>query len=115
MSTRPRTTAELIAGLEAEAEAGNFDVVCLAVGFEETAILIYSNQPDRLAALNSAIERGGEPIGFIAVQKQGSVGWSIGSKLLAEYKGEQWAREFIERLADSCGRTLSGRISQLKN
>jgi hypothetical protein len=70
MSTRIRTTAELVA--ELEAEGPKFDAVFLAIGFDESATLIFANEPNKLAKLNRAVELGGEPAGLIAIQKEGN-------------------------------------------
>ena len=57
-----RTTAEVIAELETEAE--RFTHVALAVGFENTTLFIMSGEDRKISKLNQMIEQGGEPIGL---------------------------------------------------
>ena len=99
-----RTATDLIAELEAEVE--KFDAVGIAVGFEEGATFIFADDVARLMKLNTALAQGGQAIGLIGVNHEGgklAVSW----RLFREYKGEEWAREFLADLSDSCGQKLS--------
>src|SRR5437773_10248462 len=64
-----RSTKELVE--ELESEATRHYSCMIAVGFEDTNIIISSNQPDRLTLLNDAVQQGGIPIGLIVANKDG--------------------------------------------
>jgi hypothetical protein len=64
-----RCAFDLIAELD---KAGpKHRVVALAVAFENSSVLIYADDPDRLRFLNEAIEAGGYPAGLIAIDYDG--------------------------------------------
>jgi hypothetical protein len=62
-----RSTAELIAELEQEAQQHWY--VTMVVGFENSTIFVQTKDENRLAMLNTAILAGGIPVGLIAVDK----------------------------------------------
>jgi hypothetical protein len=98
-----RTTADLIAELEGESE--NFDAVGIAVGFEQNAMFIFADDTDRIEKLNAALGQGGQAIGLIGIRQLGKR-FAVLSRVFREYKGEQWAKEFLDELSDSCGQKL---------
>jgi hypothetical protein len=63
-----RSTADLIEELDAESSR-HFSCV-LAVGFENSSIMITAKQEDRLQLLNDSIKQGGIPVGMITADKE---------------------------------------------
>ena len=113
----PRTAAGLIAELEGESQ--NFDAVGIAVAFEENTRFIFADDANRFEKLGAALAQGGQAVGLIGVKQQGEI-VSVSSRPFREYKGEQWVREYLANLSDSCGQKLSKGlgtkpISQLLN
>src|ERR1700751_3334697 len=104
-----RTAVELIADLESESP--NFDAVGIAVGFEEHATFIFANDESRLEKLNAALSQGGKAIGLLGVRKMGEM-FTVGTRVFREYSGEQWAREFLDELSDSCGQKLKSGLGK---
>ena len=98
-----RRAVELIA--ELESESANFDEVGIAVGFEEHATFIFADDENRLEKLNAALSQGGKAIGLVGVKEVGEI-LTVGTRLFREYSGEQWAREFLDALSESCGQKL---------
>lgn len=92
--------------MELESESPNFDAVCIAVAFEENAEVIFADDANGLEKLNTALARAGKAVGLIGIRKEGQV-LTLSSRPFREYKGEHWAREFLENLSEFCGQRLS--------
>jgi|GEM_PF-2425830 len=109
-----RTAADLIAELNAEAQ--NFQLVALCVGFANSTTFVFSNDPQRLGKLHDAMLAGGEPIGLVALNQTEDKSptqkgtftqvneFRLFTRPLEEYAGDDWAVSYLE--------DLSGRIRQ---
>lgn len=93
-----RTTVDLIC--ELHKEAPKFDMLVLAVAGEGSTTLISPNDPEGLSKLNDAIGRGGQPIGMLGASSSDGV-IAISRKVFAEYQGEEWADELLEKISDA--------------
>jgi hypothetical protein len=93
-----RTTKDLIAEMDTEAQKFNFGVL-LAVGFEASSVFIQSDDDERHTKLNEAVYAGGEPIGLIGINRDGD-GLTVFSKLLTEHAGDEWACKYMEKVIE---------------
>lgn len=110
---QPRSTADLIRELEAEAEFCT--TVALAVGFENTTLFVFSGANDNLKTLNDMVLAGGEPIGLLRYHSHEDGHVTIACRTLEEYAVEPWAQDYLESLtrkfADLLVRDHGGRIA----
>jgi hypothetical protein len=109
-----RSTVDLIKELETE---GARHFICiLAVGFENTSVMISAKQEDRLQLLNDSIRQGGIPVGMITADKQAEgpeggvlkVTATIFPEHLENRPNEQ-AETFMLTLVDKLREGLGGR------
>lgn len=98
-SQHPRTTADLIN--ELEAEAAHHTEVALAVGFENTSLFIISGEDHNLSNLNEMVTEGGEPVGFLAYDSDGNGHLTFKCRPLKEYADEPRVQDYLEKLTDS--------------
>jgi hypothetical protein len=75
------------------------------VGFEKNAKFIFADDANRIAKLNAALGQGGQAIGLIGIKRLGR-GHAVLSRVYPEYKDEQWAQEFLDKLSNSWGQKL---------
>lgn len=108
-----RTTAEIIQDLKAAALALQRDGtetmvgVNLAVGFNHHEEYINSSDPEALTKLNDYMQRGGKPIGLLSIIKRGQGPTGVTGKLLPEYEGQDWARQYLNKLTQDASRDLN--------
>jgi hypothetical protein len=107
-----RTTKDLIN--ELHSEAGKFFFVALAVGFDKTTTFIPATEENGLEKLNQATKDGGEPIGMVGFVKDTDHSGTFYTKLLDEYRDEEWARKFLDRLMGSIARVAGIDPSQAR-
>jgi excisionase family DNA binding protein len=111
-----RTKAELID--ELHAEAPRFTLIQLVVGHDNSSTFIQADDPDGLNKLNEAITQGGEPVGFVGAIIEPEPGGlrrvRIYSRTLAEYSDEEWAKRFLERIAEEKGHAIPKLCTQSK-
>jgi hypothetical protein len=95
---------------ELHSEAPKFITTRLVVGFQRSSVHINADDPEGLTKLNQAIGEGGEPIGLIGVKiEAGSV--RLYSRSLEEYRGEEWAEDFLHRVVQEQARSIGLRSS----
>ena len=97
-----RTTADLIA--ELDAEANNFTKAALVVGLESTTMFVFSTDENRLDKLDGLVRNGGEPIGMFGIDI--SHGLNAHHRCLEEYAEESWAERYLETLLDGFKKQL---------
>ena len=98
MNEEKQTPAELIEELDGEAQ--KFTVVVIVVIFElAKTIFILSDNTDRLSVLTGALARGGEVIGFIAVNTDRG-GSSFYRRTLPEYERDECFSLYLASLTD---------------
>ena len=68
-------------------------------------MFICADDADRLHLLNEALMQGARAISLIGIRRIGKQ-LTVASRPFKEYKGEQWAYEFLDNLSDSCGQKL---------
>jgi len=72
------------------------------VGFENETSFVLGTDADKLEKLNSLIQRGGEPIGFVGfVVEPDGRGAMVKTSLLDEYADAEWAQNYLDSLAAS--------------
>lgn len=103
-----RSTVELIA--ELDQETSEHSVVALVVGFENSSIMIFTKQADRLQVLNDAIEQGGHPLGLVASDLKDGVVTFL-HRVYPEHSGEdaELAESVLSRLGAFVASQLQGR------
>lgn len=98
-----RTTRDLIE--ELDQEAANFTTVALAVGFENTTIMVLSNDPDRQQKLDDAVRNGGEPMGLIGLDNHNQM-ISVQTRAVAEHAEEEGVEGYLKGLVDNFRKSL---------
>jgi hypothetical protein len=93
-----RTSTDLI--LELERERSHFKTVALAVGFENHTEYVFGHETNRAKKLANLMHKGGEPIGLMGIRIWGNTA-TVHTRLLEEYEGETWAKEYLESLAST--------------
>ena len=86
-------------------------VVALAVAFENSSVLIYADDPDRLRFLNEAIEAGGYPAGLIAIDYDGRELVIMTNVFECDAAREEHYRAYLRRLAEE----IAKRAEKIKN
>ncbi len=82
------------------------DMMALVVGFETETKFIFNNEPDKLTKLNTMVESGGNPIGYMRIERSGN-GMSIETKPLIEYMDEQQVKKYLEDLCQTAGKRIT--------
>ncbi len=112
-----RTTTELIE--ELHGEAPKFSLVQLVVGHEQSSTFIQADDPDGLNKLDDAVRRGGEPVGFVGAIIEPEPGGlrrvRIYCRTLDEHSNKEWAKFFLNRVAEEKGRAISNAVHTLEN
>ena len=82
------------------------DMMALVVGFETETRFIFNHEPDKLDNLTTMVESGGNPIGYIRVER--STGeMSVESKPLIEYADELQVKEYLDDLCQETGKMIA--------
>jgi hypothetical protein len=104
-----RTAIDLIQELNRESQAAVHCV--LVVGFQSTTLFVCASDDNPLQNLNSMIQQGGEPVGFIRVI--GEPGTLIlESRPLHEYADDSSIAEYLSSLCDAAGKNLQEYLSR---
>jgi hypothetical protein len=104
-----RTTIDLIEELNRESQGAVHCV--LVVGFQNTTLFVYDSDDNPLQNLNSMIQQGGEPVGFIRViGEPGTL--KLESRPLHEYADDSSIAEYLSRLCDGVGNNLQEHLSR---
>jgi len=98
-----RTTADLIH--ELRSETSKFNVLQLVVGFETSSEFVNADDPEALDKLDRLVSAGGEPIGMIGLKMRPGR-FYLYSRVLSEYRDEQWADDFLRAIAREKARAI---------
>jgi hypothetical protein len=108
-----RSTADLIAELNHEAETGDFALIALAVVFEDGPQLVVGGEGTsqaRLDLLNALINKGGQPIGFVCVKIDANKrSYDIASRPLSEFGSDRDALDLLKDIAMETGELFMAR------
>jgi hypothetical protein len=88
---QPRSTADVIAELDEEAKSHRGTM--LLVSFDGTTMTISADDPNRLQVLKEFVQQGGEPMGFVYFDEDGS----IAARLIREHAADEGAHEYLKR------------------
>lgn len=86
---RARTIDDLIRELETEPGRA-----ALVVVGSHMPVLVWSDDPDRIRALESAIDQGGAPVGIVRAEG----GQVVGSRAFCEYADDEPVAELLRSL-----------------
>src|SRR4051812_42808413 len=95
-----RSTKELIDELQEtmRQEAGGY--VALVVVFDKHTEFVFAHEVDALKQLNGFVQRGGEPVGAIAISVEtGGQEGKLKLRPLAEYENEEWVEKYLFTVA----------------
>jgi len=81
------------------------DQIALVVGFETETRFIFNHEPDKLDTLTSMVESGGNPIGYIRIERSREE-ISVESRPLIEYADEVQVKEYLEDLCQTTGKMI---------
>ncbi|MHB8052552.1 MAG: hypothetical protein ACYDEZ_04585 [Methanoregula sp.] len=105
-----RTTKDLINELDnavSDQEAsGNITQTALVVGFDLECKMIFHDESDRLNKLNTMVQDGGIPLGFIKVAKIGNE-LQFFSKPLIGFKKNPKIQRILKELCTTVGKTMT--------
>ena len=82
------------------------DMMALVVGFETETKFIFNNEPDKLAKLQTMVDAGGNPIGYMRIERSGKE-MSIETKPLIEYAEEEQIKKYLEDLCQTAGKRIA--------
>jgi hypothetical protein len=82
------------------------DMMALVVGFETETKFIFNHEPDKLDKLNAMVESGGNPIGYIRIERS-SEDISVEAKPLIEYADEEQVIDFLEDVCQTTGKMIA--------
>ena len=100
-----RAPAQIIDELRDEAPPYSF--ICLAVGFEYHTEAITPNARDPVEMLMEMIDRGGQPMGFVAFLRTAEGHLELRFRHLQEWEGEkEWVHKYLAAYADDVAREL---------
>lgn len=102
-----RSTIDLINEMEREAAEHDFDVLGIAVGFDDDTKFVFASDNDRLEKLNELVRNGGEPIGllgFLPSESRGTAAFY--SRPFEEYADQEWVRGYLNQLIERLRRAL---------
>jgi hypothetical protein len=80
----------------------------LVVGFENKCIMVFHDEHNRLKKLNSMVQGGGTPLGFIKITKMGK-DVSFLSKPLIEFKDDLATAKLLTELCTELGKRVAFR------
>ena len=83
-----RTTRDLVN--ELRGAAGEVLIAALVVGFDNHTEFVWSTDAEPLEKLDTLVSAGGEPVGIITHDEQGTH-----ARPLIEYQGEEWVEEYL--------------------
>lgn len=92
-----RSTADLIEELKRETKTDNYVFLALVVGFDKASDFVWSTDPEPLNKLDTFLQQGGKPIGFIGRTR--THGGMV--RPVTEAEREQWAQQYLTALAAS--------------
>jgi hypothetical protein len=105
-----RKTSDLVNEM-LEAAKGAW-LVAIAVGYENETRFVFSSQAQPLADLNQMIQKGGNPVGLLRFEKEGSqVQGSY--RPFDEFSREDWAAKYLAGLLDNTDEIV--RLGQQKS
>jgi hypothetical protein len=82
------------------------DMMALVVGFETETKFIFNHEPDKLDKLNAMVESGGNPVGYIRIERS-SEEISVEAKPLIEYADEEQVIDFLEDVCQTTGKMIA--------
>ena len=88
-----RTTADLVEELR-ETSARN-DFAALVIGFDDRTEFVWASDPNPLGALNTLMQKGGDPLGVVTSHEQEEGYTSVRARPLAEYEGTEWVEKYL--------------------
>ena len=81
------------------------DMIALVVGFETETKFIFNHEPDKLHKLNAMVESGGNPVGYIRIERRGKE-VSVEAKPLIEYAEQEQIKNYLEDLCQTTGKMI---------
>jgi hypothetical protein len=110
MSYMTRTTSDLINELDSavtdqEASSG-MTQTALVVGFNLECKMIFQNESNRLEKLNTMVQDGGKPLGFIKFVKTGN-DFQCLSKPLTGFEKNEKIQRILSELCTIVGKTMA--------
>ena len=82
------------------------DMMALVVGFETETKFIFNHEPDKLDKLNAMVESGGNPIGYIRIERTREE-MSVEAKPLFEYADEEQIKKYLEDICQTTGKMIA--------
>jgi len=104
-----RTLSEIIEEFETLIEDDLIhekDMMALVVGFETETRFIFNKEPEKLEKLTAMVESGGNPIGFMRIERSGKE-MSIETKPLIEYVEEEQVKKYLDDLCQTAGKRIA--------
>ena len=81
------------------------DMMALVVGFETETRFIFNHEPDKLDKLTTMVEAGGNPLGYMRIERsRGEM--SVEARPLIEYADEVQVKEYLEDLCQTTGKMI---------
>jgi hypothetical protein len=110
--SEPRTTIDLIGELDIEAQ--KFLGCALMVNFKSTTELVFSGAENRLALLDDAVKRGGEPVAMLACGRlaEGEIG--VYARPLREFVDAPGIDIYLGKLTRNFAANLAENLSALE-
>jgi len=82
------------------------DMMALVVGFETETKFIFNKEADKLTKLQTMVEAGGNPIGYMRIERSRNE-MSIETKPLIEYTDEEQIKKYLEDLCQTAGKRIA--------
>ncbi len=96
-AARKRSTYDLIAELDSEAERST--LTAIAVGFATRTAFVFAADVNRLACLNTLLQRKGLPVGIVSLRDTGD-GIQFYSRPFREFAAITWVPGYLAGLTD---------------
>src|SRR5712664_3071820 len=106
----PRTTADIVAELDAEARSGHWQLFALAVAFPENTELLFAHDSEKRVKLDRLVQRGGLPVGWVALSRaegrKRKKRSSVAMRAFAEFEEDEPICDYLEVIAAELVRSL---------